>query len=158
MELADFIHVDPDSKKVSLVHVKASSNVSPDRLAAPTDYEIVIAQAIKNLRYLDRRKLYDELKAGKGKKIGAAVWKDGVRQGNRDGFLEIVKSLKSNAPKVLVVLQPRVTETEHVRCWEGEAAPAHVVRMKQIDTLMLAARLSAMSCSASFIGWGDALA
>ena len=66
MELADFIHVDPDSKKVSLVHVKASSNVSPDRLAAPTDYEIVIAQAIKNLRYLDRRKLYDELKAGKG--------------------------------------------------------------------------------------------
>ena len=155
MELADFIHIDPDTKRISIIHVKASGSGDANRLAAPTDYEVVVAQAVKNLRYLDRRKLAEELKRGKGKKIGAAVWKDGVRQANRDGFIALADRLPANAPKTLVVLQPRVTSREHDRCWEGKAAPSHSLRVKQIDTLMLSARVSAMSCGAMFIGIGD---
>lgn len=155
MELADFIHIDPDSKRVSIVHVKASGSEKSDRLAAPTDYEVVVAQAIKNLRYLDRRKLAEELKRGKGKKIGAAVWKDGVFQGTRDGFLAAAGRLPANAPKTLIVLQPRMTSQEHERCWGDKAAANDALRVKQIDTLMLSARVSAMSCGATFIGIGD---
>lgn len=155
MELADFIHIDPETKRISIIHVKASGSDDANRLAAPTDYEVVVAQAVKNLRYLDRRKLAEELKRGKGKKIGAAVWKDGVRQANRDGFIALADRLPANAPKTLVVLQPRVTSREHDRCWEGKAAPSHSLRVKQIDTLMLSARVSAMSCGAMFIGIGD---
>lgn len=155
MELADFIHIDPDTKRITIVHVKASGSDQVNRLAAPTDYEIVVAQAIKNLRYLDRRKLADELERGKGKKIGAAVWKDGVRQANRDGLLALARRLPANAPKTLIVLQPRMTATEHRRCWGGKAAPNAALRVKQIDTLMLSARMSAMSCGSTFIGIGD---
>ena len=155
MELADFIHIDPDTKRISIVHVKASGVDKANRLAAPTDYEVVTAQAIKNLRYLDRRNLVEELKRGRGKKIGAAVWQDGIRQGNRDGFLSVAERLPANAPKTLIVLQPRMTFREHSRCWGNEASPNDALRVKQIDTLMLSARVSAMSCGATFIGIGD---
>jgi len=64
--------------------------------------------------------------------------------------------LPANAPKTLIVLQPRVTSSEHDRCWGGKAAPSHSLRVKQIDTLMLSARVSAMSCGAMFVGIGDA--
>ena len=93
---------------------------------------------------------------GKGKEIGAAVWKDGVREANRDGFIALANRLPANAPKTLIVLQPRVTSSEHDRCWGGKAAASHSLRVKQIDTLMLSARVSALSCGAMFVGIGDA--
>jgi hypothetical protein len=81
MELADFIHVDPDNAIVTLIHVKASETKKPDRTVSVADYEIVVSQAVKNVRHLDRRNLETELRNGKGKKIGAAVWKDGKKAG-----------------------------------------------------------------------------
>ena len=155
MELADFIHVDPEAKVISLVHVKASGKTSVDRLAAPSDYEIVVSQAVKNLRHLDRRNLHDELTKGKGKKIGKAVWFDGKPQKDRSTMLKAIAKLPANAAKVLVVLQPRVTQKERDRCWATDAPDKDAMRMKQIDTLMLGARVSALSCGATFIGIGD---
>jgi hypothetical protein len=155
MELADFIHIDPAKAVISLVHVKASSKTDDDRLAAPTDYEIVVAQAVKNLRHLDRRNLATELKRGKGRKIGAAVWHNGVKQPNRATMLAAIAALPASASKVLIVLQPRVTKREHARCRADGAAPSLAMRIRQIDTLMLAARASALACGARFVGIGD---
>ncbi len=155
MELADFIHIDPNDRVVTLVHVKASSWDTPDRGAKPGDYELVVAQAIKNLRHLDRRNLHDEMKKGKGKKIGSAVWLDGVRQANRDGFLAAAKKLPRSHRTVLVVLQPSVTKMERDKCLADKAPPTYAMRMRQIDTLLLSARASALACGASFIGIGD---
>ena len=155
MELADFIHIDSEKKIVSLIHVKGSSKGEPDRLAAPTDYEVVVSQAVKNLRYLDRRKLIDELRRGKGKKIGAAVWHDGIKQPNRDGFLAAAQRLPQSANKALIVLQPRVTSRERDRCLIPGAPQSHALRIKQIDTLLLAARASALACGATFETIGD---
>lgn len=156
MELADFVHIDPVAKVISLIHIKASDSTDPDRQAAPTDYEVVVSQAVKNLRYLDRRMLADELERGKGKKIGAAVWHDGVRQPDRIGFLAQAKKLPRSASKCLIVLQPRITEREWKRCRADEAMPSHALRIRQIDTLLLAARASALSCGATFEAVGDA--
>lgn len=155
MELADFIHVDPVKAVISLVHVKASSKTGDDRFAAPTDFEVVVAQAVKNLRHLDRRNLGTELKKGKGRKIGAAVWHNGVKQPNRNAMLAAITALPASASKVLIVLQPRVTKREHIRCRADGAPPSHAMRIRQIDTLMLAARASALACGASFVGIGD---
>lgn len=155
MELADFIHVDPQAKVISLVHVKASGKTGAHRLAAPSDYEIVVSQAVKNLRHLDRRKLHDELTKGKGKKIGKAVWFDGKPQKDRSDMLKAIAKLPANAAKVLIVLQPRITQQERDRCWAAGAPDKDAMRMKQIDTLMLGARVSALSCGATFIGIGD---
>ncbi len=155
MELADFIHVDPDERVVSLVHVKASTKQDPKRGAKAADYELVTAQAVKNLRHLDRRNLYDELKKSKDKKIAKAIWFDGVRQPNRDDFLKAVKKLPRNHRTVLIVLQPSVTKRTRDKCLADGAAPTFAMRMKQIDTLLLAARASALACGATFVGIGD---
>ncbi len=155
MEMADFIHIDPDKKELTLVHVKASKLTAPDRQAAPAEYEVVVSQAVKNLRHLDRRKLSDELKRGKAKKIGAAVWHNGEKQKNRDGFIAAAEKLGGTVKRSLVVLQPRVTEREQERCLAEDAPPSFAMRMKQIDTMMLAARASALACGATFEGIAD---
>lgn len=155
MELADFIHIDPDRKVISLVHVKASSKKDDKRMAAPAEYEVVVSQGVKNLRHLDRRHLVDELDRGKGKKIGAAVWHDGVKQPDREGFLRAARRLPQAALKTLVILQPRVTAREVTRCLAPNARPNDALRMKQINTLMLAARASALACGAQFVGIAD---
>lgn len=155
MEMADFIHIDPDTKTLTLVHVKASKLKTADRQAAPAEYEVVVSQAVKNLRHLDRRNLVDELKRGKAKKIGAAVWHNGVKQANRNGFISAAEKLKGTVNRRLVVLQPRVTEFERTRCLAANAPPSYALRIKQIETLMLAARASALACGATFEGVGD---
>jgi hypothetical protein len=148
MELADFIHVDTDKAVVTLVHVKASQTKKPDRTVSVADYEIVVSQAVKNVRHLDRRNLETELRNGRAKKIGAAVWKDGKRQANRDGFLAAVKALPPTATKVAMVLQPRLTSTELAACANPNASKVRRMRMKQLNALMLSARLSTMACGA----------
>ena len=155
MELADFIHIDPDGKRLTLVHVKASGKAAADRLAAPADYEVVVSQGVKNLRHLDRRKLVDELERGKAKQIGKAVWHDGARQPDREGFLKAARKLPQSALKALIILQPRVTGGEVERCRSPHARPNDSLRMKQIDTLMLGARISAAACGAQFVGIAD---
>lgn len=152
MEAADFIHIDNDCATLTLVHVKAASNAQPGRQAAPADYEVVVGQAIKNLRHLERRHLVDELEKGRSKKIGAAVWHNGVKQQNRDEFLKVAGKLKARAVKRLVVLQPRISKSEREFCWSDAAHPARQMRIKQVETLMLAARASAQACGATFHG------
>lgn len=152
MEAADFIHISNDGSVVSLVHVKAASNPAANREAAPADYEVVVGQAVKNLRYLERRQLADELEKGKLKKIGAAVWHDGVKQANRDGLIAQAKKLKARVRKQLFVLQPRISRTERDYCWSAAATANRAKRIRQVETLMLAARISAQACGASFIG------
>jgi hypothetical protein len=157
MELADFIHVDPDNATVTLIHVKASETKKPDRTVSVADYEIVVSQAVKNVRHLDRRNLETELRNGKGKKIGAAVWKDGKKQPNREGFLSAVKALPASATKVALVLQPRLTSTEHATCANPRVSKARSMRMKQLNALMLSARLSAMACGAELCAVAERL-
>lgn len=157
MELADFIHLDPAKKSITLVHVKASGSKDPMRGAAPAEYEVVVGQAVKNLRHLDRRNLVEELTKGKAKKIGAAVWHNGARQADRTGFLKAAKKLGASATKTLVVLQPRITKTEVTACDASGIAAGRLLRLRQVNTLMLASRSSALNCGATFVGMADTI-
>lgn len=156
MELADFIHLDPTTKVVTLVHVKASGSAKPDRQASVCDFEIVVSQAVKNLRHLERRPLGEELTKGKGKKIGSAVWKDGVRQTNRDDFLKAIGRLPDRYRKVAMVVQPRLTQAEVKACENLAKGNNRLLRMQQLNTLLLASRLSAMACGAELVAVVDA--
>lgn len=148
MEVADFVHVDPATEVLTLVHVKGSGSDKDDRSASVSDYEIVVSQAIKNLRHLHMRSLHDVLTLGKGKQIGTAVWRDGKRQPDRNGFLAAAKQLPSSYQKVVVILQPRLTKREHDACKANAVPQARAMRMKQLNMLLLGARLSAMACGA----------
>ena len=56
MESADFIHLDEASEvpELTLIHVKGSGSKVEERGISVSDYEVVVGQAVKNLRHLDR--------------------------------------------------------------------------------------------------------
>jgi hypothetical protein len=157
MELADFIHVDPTSRAVTLIHAKASNSKAGARRVSVSQYEVVVGQAVKNLRHLDRIVLADRLKAGKDKKIARAVWHDGNRVNDRSGIIAAVQALGEGYRKRVIVFQPQLTERERNACVgpQATASGERLIRMKQLDTLMLSARLSARAVGGDLVGWGD---
>ena len=114
-EVADFIHIDSNKTRLSLIHVKAADSASPDRRIAVTAYEVVCAQALKNLRYLDSKLLQDGLKekieqrkASRGSTVGC--WQDGKRVAEKAFQAHISATKYSKLNKRVVIVQPHVHE------------------------------------------------
>lgn len=153
MESADFIHLDGEGRTLSLIHVKGSGTASATRGVSVTDYEIVVGQAIKNLRHLDRGLLIEKLEAGTDHQIATATWFDGVRRPNRDDFLDALRAVVDSYRRRVIVFQPRVRRTEHAalraRIDAGQD-DANIRRLKQLDTLLLAARADCYKLGADF--------
>jgi len=155
MESADFIHFDDRAGQPSLtlIHVKGSGSSAADRNLSVTDYEVVVGQAVKNLRYLDRENIGDKLEGNKGNLIGTAVWHDGVRQPNRDAFIERLKQAGSNMKRTVVVLQPRVRKRDYDATRllpRGTGASDRARRLQQLDALLLSARAECFGLGADF--------
>ncbi len=163
-EIADFIHLDPnppDGRRplLSLIHVKGSHSDSKKRQISVSDYEVVVGQAVKNLRYLDRINLADSLSAGAGKVVGKAVWKDG-RPTEREKMVEALRDLKDGYRRQVVVVQPRVTSTSRraVRNDRTKGRETKIVqRMRQLDTLLVAAQADCRALQADLLVVGESL-
>lgn len=151
MEIADFIHLatpDGSPATLTLIHVKASHSDSADRQVSVSDYEVVVSQAIKNLRYTDREILPQGLEDGIGKRVGSLVWHDG-EPATRGEMIEVLKTLGSNYRRKVVVLQPRLRKASR------EAARANpegqqAARMRQLNALLLGARATCFGLNAEF--------
>ncbi|KPF82326.1 hypothetical protein IP70_21755 [alpha proteobacterium AAP38] len=151
MEFADFVHIDPAAQVVTLVHVKAANSNVATREVSVSAYEIVVAQAIKNLRHLDHRHLADALHKGKHKKIARAVWHNGIRQTNRKGIISAARALRPDYKRRLIVLQPQLTDNEHMACLNGTATAGRIERLKLLSTLLNGARANANNVGAGFL-------
>lgn len=160
MESADFIHIDPTagSKKISLIHVKGSGSENPNRGISVTDYEVVVGQAVKNLRHLDQGHLYNKLLDKKDGVLKDAVWKDGVRQEDRNEVLEVIEGFGTDYDLYVYVLQPRVRQSEWTttrdRINAGDPDNATMLRLKQLDTLLLGASTDCHGLGAKFYAIG----
>ncbi|WP_449252665.1 hypothetical protein [Brevundimonas naejangsanensis] len=150
MEFADFVHIDAAQQTVTLVHAKGANSNAPLREVSVSAFEVVVAQAIKNLRHLDHVNLHQALHAGRNRKIKRAVWHDGVRQPNRAGIIRIAKNLPSNFKRRLVVLQPQLTLVEELACNTATASQQRQDRKRRLDTLLHGARATALSVNAEF--------
>jgi len=110
-EIADFIHLDSKRSILSLIHVKAANSALPTRGISVSAYEVVCAQALKNLRYTERADLERPLKE-KLKSEGRIVrgWRDGKELPLRSDRLwtAIAAVRYSNLIRRVVVLQPHV--------------------------------------------------
>lgn len=165
MESADFIHIDNTSSppQLTLIHVKGSGSENPNRGLSVSDYEVVVGQAVKNLRHIDRGLLREKLAANANGVLKNAVWHDGERQENRDGLLAMLDELGSNLKRTVVIFQPRVRRSvyDKIRAHmdAGTMARADVRRMQQLDALLLGARSNCYSLGADFyvISDGDDL-
>lgn len=163
-EIADFIHLDPNPPDrrgplLSLIHVKASHSDSKERQISTSDYEVVVGQAVKNLRSLDRIHLADGLVDGKGKAVGDAVWRDGVPT-TRDEMVKALKGLKENYRRQVVVVQPRITSKEHRAVRNDRTAgrdTARSKRMRQLDTLLIGAQADCRALQADLLVVGESM-
>jgi len=144
MESADFIHLDNTSPNLhlTLIHVKGSHSVGADRGMSVSDYEVVVGQAVKNLRHIDRGLLIDKLETNKETQLRDAVWFNGERQHNRDGVLAALAAAGSKIEKTVVVLQPRVR-------------PAHTMRFGPEWMPVTAQALTFVACCSLILScWG----
>ena len=124
-----------------------------------SDNEVVVGQAIKNIRHIDRDLLRDKLTANADGVLKDAVWHNGTRQQNRDGFLAMLDGLGSSLEKTVVVFQPRVRRSVYheirARIDAGDLDRADVRRLQQLDALLLGARADCYSLGAHFVVISD---
>ena len=156
MESADFIHLDDarNPPELTLIHVKGSGSADAGRNLSVSDYEVVIGQAVKNLRHIDRGLLGDKLAANATGVLKDAVWHNGERQKDRKALLQVLMGLGSNLKTKVVVFQPRVRRSVfnaiRKKMDDGKPTDAAVRRMQQLDALLLGARADCFSLGASF--------
>lgn len=160
MESADFIHLDDacNPPELTLIHVKGSGSGEAKRDLSVSDYEVVVGQAVKNLRHVDRGLLVDKLTANASGVLKDAVWFNGERQKDRKALLRVLKSLGSNLKTKVVVFQPRVRRSvfnDIRKKMDNGKHNVAVRRMQQLDTLLLGARADCFSLGASFAVMAD---
>jgi hypothetical protein len=152
MEIADFVYVDPTTTPpaLQLIHVKGSGSDRSNREVSTSDYEVVVGQAVKNLRHLDQTNLADALQDGAHHAIASATWQGHSRVGARDSMINTLRALGPNYRREVYIVQPRVTSSELSRCHSehdtflaepdnASTLTSRVRRIRQLDTLLLGA-------------------
>jgi hypothetical protein len=197
MEIADFVHFDPEAGQIELIHVKAAGGdpakaaasrakaaaaklaagaattpaaksgagrwptkrapvaTSADRRISVSDYEIVAAQAIKNVRNLDRDILVQRLRSSGANEMAAATWIDGSLVSSREELIRALEETKSPLKRKVTILQPRLTVGEIAACRKDGATSKRGVQFNQLNALMLATRLAMSNLGAEFTVYAD---
>ncbi|HEX6367540.1 MAG TPA: hypothetical protein VF006_01330 [Longimicrobium sp.] len=146
-EKADFIHIDDAGKILSLIHVKASDSDSDNRSVAVGAYEIVVSQAIKNLRYLDRDNLKDGLAARVNGGGAMQTWHAGTPN-DRAAFLNAILQIDAKWRRRIVIVQPHLTEGIWQRASQNPESQEGR-RLRQLNTLLLSADTSCRALTSS---------
>jgi hypothetical protein len=151
MEIADFIHLDMASRAptISLIHVKGAGSSSPNRPVSVSKYEVVVGQAVKNLRFLDRLFLDEGLRDGLKKRIGSLVWRSGKRS-TRPAMLRAMASLGTIMNRRVVIVQPQLTRRAHDEARRKAKGP-EIARLRQLDTLLLGAENACRGLGAELV-------
>ncbi|NIK09022.1 hypothetical protein FHY11_002532 [Xanthomonas arboricola] len=139
-EKADFIICSgmPAGLSIAFVHIKAAGSASGTKISVSA-HDVVLNQAIKNIRYIDKDTLENSIDPSATNKF---VWEDGVAGSIKD----MHNYLKSNNLKrqvSIIVVQPHTRKTFY------QNTTATLQRL-QLDTLLINASNVASSLNASF--------
>lgn len=154
-EKADFIHLAEvnGTHYLSLIHVKSAHTDSKDRRISVGAHDVVLSQAVKNLRYCSRKKLAVDLEARKENSQNKMCWHND-KSCSPDDFLSTLRSLEDNNELKIrvVVIQPHTRK----KYYEGLENRKSTIRC-QLDVLLVSARVSIRSAGADFfiIGCDD---
>lgn len=159
MEIADFIHFvpaeDESRPEISLIHIKAASSDSDAREISVSNYEVISAQATKNLRYLDQEFLGEGLDSGITEKVGKYVWHEG-NLSDRSDLTDAVESMNSRPELKVVIIQPHVQQSYLQGVRQGnEGGDSNLNRLRQLDLLLHRARQSCRAVGAEFVVVGS---
>ncbi|HEX8452473.1 MAG TPA: hypothetical protein VF647_10270 [Longimicrobium sp.] len=133
-EKADFIHFDEEAQVLTLIHVKASDSASPNRSVAVATYEVVVSQAIKNLRFLDRENLQSGLLSRLNGDGRVLTWRDGTGCDRAD-FIEALSRMQPRCSRRVVIVQPHLQKAIWERAAENPESQAGG-RLRQLNSLL----------------------
>jgi hypothetical protein len=153
-EKADFIHFDEDAQILTLIHVKASDSDSDRRSVAVAKYEVVVSQAIKNLRFLDRDNLRDGLLSRLDGDGTVLTWHNG-NPCNRQDFLEALGRVQARCTRRVVIVQPHLRKSIWERALDDPTSQEGG-RLRQLNTLLVGAEGSCRALGASLTVLGAA--
>ncbi|WP_316348348.1 hypothetical protein [Desulfuromonas acetoxidans] len=151
-EKADFIHLSvPDGDEdpiLSLIHVKAAGSDGARRGISVGAHDIVLSQAVKNIRYIDRKSLAATVAEAASERVRNLVWFDG-QQRDRGEFVDAVRALGERCKKRVVVVQPHTRESAYQ---PGDQSN----RRRQLDMLLVSTEATIRGLGAEFIMVGCA--
>lgn len=152
-EKADFIHYVKHGTLhlISLIHVKASKSNTFARKISVGAHDVVLNQAVKNLRYTVRKVLVEDLKARHDNATHKGCWHDG-KAAKPEDFFNVLLAMKDNkhVKTRVVVIQPHTQQS----VYEGNIGS----KIKtQLDVLLVSADNAIRSSGADFhiIGFAD---
>ncbi len=144
-EAADFFHIDEENL-LRVFHIKASSNGKDNRGVKVIDYDVVLAQAQKNMLYLDKELLARRL--ARTTLEAPACWFDGVRvDDRRQGFLAKLKASQSKGTTEVVVVQPNLSRKLYDKLSEDIAngvMSQNTLRLQLLEMQLKMARIAAV--------------
>lgn len=152
-EKADFIHY-VEYKNIhiiSLIHVKAAKGDLSTRKISVGVHDVVLNQAVKNLRYSTRKTLIEDLKQRHKASNFKGCWFNG-NSAKPEDFFNAIDSLKDNkhTKTRVVVVQPHTQKSVYL------ASAGHKIK-NQLDVLLVSAENAIRSSGADFyiIGLDD---
>jgi hypothetical protein len=110
-EVADFLHIANDGT-LTIIHVKAAGNHSPDRQVAVARFQEVVSQAAKNSAFVDNDMLLDRLSGTRT--AGSAAWHDGHRVPASE-FVEQLRARVASDKTFVAIIQPHLLQREYER-------------------------------------------
>ncbi|KAA8681552.1 hypothetical protein [Vibrio gigantis] len=152
-EKADFIHYVKHGSLhlISLIHVKASKSSESTRRISVGAHDVVLNQAVKNLRYTSRKTLVEDLKTRHDTATHKSCWNNGQPAKPEDFFNELL-ALKDNkyVKTRVVVVQPHTQKSVY------EVNSGNKIKT-QLDVLLVSAENAIRSSGADFhiIGFDD---
>lgn len=151
LEVADFIHLsEGPSPTLTLVHVKASKSNSATRALAVPPYEVVVSQAVKNLRHADPFFAADEFMNRLGRQIQNAVWHNEAPAA-RQGMLTAIQAHGANVRRQVVIVQPHARRQAFQNALQAPVDSRARYIARQLCTLLLGAQQGCAAVGANFM-------
>lgn len=150
LEVADFIHLSDDAlPRLTLVHVKGAGRDELNRQLAVSPYELVVSQAVKNVRHADPILAADEFMNRLGRQIQNAVWYDGMLC-PRQEMLTAIGAHGANLGRRVVIVQPHARRQAYEESLAANTTSRARHIGRQLSALLLGAQQSCMSVGAEF--------
>lgn len=156
-EKADFIHFESETPApcLTFIHVKAakkrSDSSGENRRLSVGVHDIVVSQAIKNIRYYDRKKLCEALEERIKNAKHKSCWHNG-KNSNAEEFLKTLQQFqaKDKISTRVIVVQPHTKKTTYEKTLLDNNVK------NQLNTLLVSASNAILSSNTSFFVVGSA--
>jgi hypothetical protein len=146
-ERADFIHFDPNKRALRFIHVKACHSTGTS--VSLVDFEQVVAQAVKNLRWFDMGELAGLMRTP-SPNVAKLVWDPSGQHAKgrepRKLFANALEAPGHDYTRHVVVVQPGLGQ----KAWQTAAKKPHPDAHDLLSTLLCSARATCQGLNAKF--------